>query len=161
MEQLRSGRILSWPHVQLLRAAFDEGPRLTSLHPAIRAPFSQFNRGGLVTREKTKVQGSPLSRGIHSGHPCGRDEEPQFVCVACEAKAIGRFSRLHGVVHAAREIERRNGEVPNLLGFVLTKIGQARHAGREQARQANDSKTFQPHTSMLEVLWQTRDEKNK
>jgi len=112
-------------------------------------------------REKTNVQGSPLSRGIRSGHPCGRNGEPQFVCVGFEAKVIGRFSRLHGVVHAAREIERRNWKVPNLIGFVLTKVGQARHAGREQARQANDSKTFQPHTSRLEVLWQTRNEKNK
>ena len=109
-------------------------------------------------REKTKVQDSPLSRGIRSGHPCGRDGEPQFVCVGFEAKVIGRFSRLHGVVHAAREIERRNWKVPNLIGFVLTKIGQARNAGREQACQANDSKTFHPHTSMLEVLWQTRRE---
>ena len=111
-------------------------------------------------REKTKVQGSPLSRGIRIGHPCDGDVEPQVVCVGFEAKVRGRDHPRHGLVYAAREIDRGNWKVPDLVGFALTKIGQARHAGSEQARQANDSKTFHRHISMEQVLCLSRCEKN-
>jgi hypothetical protein len=111
-------------------------------------------------REKTKVQGRPLSRGIHLGHPCDGDVEPQVVCVGFEAKVRGRDHSLHGLVYAAREIDRVNWKVPDLVGVVLTKIGHARHAGREQARQAHDSKTFHRHISMEPVLCLSRCEKN-
>ena len=75
-------------------------------------------------REKTKVQGSPLRLGIRIGHPCDGDVEPQVVCVGFEAKVRGRDHSLHGLVYAAREIDRVNWKVPDLVGFVLTKIGQ-------------------------------------
>ena len=159
-ERLRNGGIRSWQRGEVLGAAFDEGPHLTSQHPAVRLAFSQFNRGGLVMRDEAKFKARQLSLGNRIGHLRGGDVELQFVWAGIEAKVIGRFHFRHGPVHATREILRRSWKVPDLVGFVLTKIGQARHAGREQARQANDSKTFQRHTSMGEVLCQSRCEKN-
>jgi hypothetical protein len=159
-ERLRNGGIRSWQRGKVLGAAFDDGPHLTSQYPAVRFAFSQFNRGGLVMRYEAKFKASQLSLGNGIGHLCGGDVELQFVWAGIEAKVIGRFHFRHGPVHATREIFRRSWKVPDLVGFVLTKIGQARHAGREQARQTNNSKTFQRHTSMEEALCQSRCEKN-
>jgi hypothetical protein len=160
-ERLRSGGIRSWPHVHLLGAAFDDGPHLISQRLAVWNAFSHFHRGGfLVMSNEAQFNASHLSPRNRIGHPYGGDVELQLVGAGDEAKLIRRIHRFHGPVHAAREIRRYRWKVRHLVGLGLTNIGQARHAGRKQARQANDSKTFQQHTSMEQVLCLSRCEKN-
>jgi hypothetical protein len=123
--------------------------------------FSHFNCGGLAMSHEMQLKSSHLSQRSRIGHPCGGDEEFQLVWAGIETKGIGRVHLFHGPVHAAREIHRRSCKVRHLVNFILPKIGQARHAGREQAPQTNDRETFQRQTSMGEILCQSRCEKNR
>ena len=150
-----------WRGSELLGAAFDDGPHLTGQHPAVWIAFSHFNRGGLVMRDKPKFNSSYLPVRNRIGHTGSGDVELQLIWPGIEAKVIWRFHRFYGPVHAVREIRRRSWKISYPSGLCLTNIGQARHAGGEQARQTNDSKTFQRQPSTWEILWQSRYEKNK
>lgn len=159
-ERLGSGGTRCRRGGYLLGAAFNDGPGLAAKHTVSDGAFSHFYCGGLPMSHEMQLKPSPLSPRNRIGHPCGCDEEFQLVWAGDEARGIGRVHRFHGPVHAFREIRRRRWKVCHLVGFGLTKIGPARHASREQARQTNDRKTFQLQTSMWEVLCQSRYEKN-
>ena len=108
---------------------------------------SHFNRGSLALRDEAQFKCGQLWLTLRV-NASRSNQEFQVVRADGAVKDIGGTHRLHGSVHAVRQLRSHRWKVGRLLWRARKNIDRVRLTGSEQAGQTNDNKTFHRRTSL-------------